>query len=253
MTGEKPKEQPDKDKTKRLELALLHNHAYFVMEILDMRGLFSVAIKLHPDYYATSILGSLGSRMSIFRAFTEELKIINEMSTLIGKPTLFRNSYDEETPKEFGFLLRPTQAEFNNFMLLLDKMMSDNINKKFFEDDVELESEEERDDGKIVVRPRGTIQILEAWVSKYFQPADPKPIEVTMKTFRLVRQLRQNPAHKVNTDSFDQELYKKQRVVVVDAYDSVRTLRQILANHPKVKANPPKISEQLFKGEIWDI
>ncbi|OMH33549.1 AAA family ATPase [Motiliproteus sp. MSK22-1] len=210
-------------------------------------------IKLHPDYYASSILGSWGSRMSIFRAFTEELKVINEMSTLIGKPTLFRNSYDEETPKEFGFLLRPTQAEFNNFMLLLDKMMSDNINKKFFEDDVEIESEEERDDGKIVVRPKGTIQILESWVNKYFQPADPTPIEDMMKTFRKVRQLRQKPAHKVSIDSFDQELFKKQRELVVKAYDSVRTLRQVLANHPKVRANPPKISEQLFNGEIWDI
>lgn len=210
-------------------------------------------VRLHPDYYASSILGSWGSRMSIFRAFTEELKVINEMSTLIGKPTLFRNTYNEETPKEFGFLLRPTQTEFNNFMLLLDKMMSDNINIKFFEDDVELENEEERDDGKIVVNPKGTIQILEAWVKKYFNPVDQTPIEEMMRTFRKVRQLRQKPAHKVNVDSFDQELFKEQRKIVVNAYDSVRTLRQILANHPKVKVNPPKISERLFNGEIWDI
>lgn len=210
-------------------------------------------ITLHPDYYASSILGSWGSRMSIFRAFTEELRIINEMSALIGKPTLFHNSYDKEAPKEFGFLLRPTQAEFNNFMLLLDKMMSDNINKKFFENDMALESEEERDDGKIVVKPKGTIQILEVWINKYFKPVDPQPIEDMMKTFRTVRQLRQKPAHKINTDSFEQELFKKQREIVVNAYGSVRTLRQILANHPKIRANPPKINEQLFNGEIWDI
>lgn len=210
-------------------------------------------IKLHPDYYASSILGSWGSKMSIFRAFTEELRIINEMSAIIGKPTLFRDSYYERTPKEFGFLLRPTQAEFNNFMLLLDKMMSDNINKKFFEDDVELESEKEREDGKIVVTPKGTIQILEAWIDKFFRPNDPKPIENMMKIFRKIRQLRQKPAHKVNPDSFDQELFKEQRNIVIDAYDSIRTLRLILANHPQVKANPPRISDRLFKGEIWDI
>ena len=210
-------------------------------------------IKLHPDYYASSILGSWGSRMSIFRAFTEELKIINEMSVLIGKPALFRNSYDEETPKEFGFLLRPTQSEFNNFTLLLDKMMSDNINKKFFENDVELESEKEREDGKIIVNQKGTIQILEDWINKYFRPADSEPIENMMKTFREVRQLRQRPAHKVNADSFDQELFKQQRDIVVKAYDAVRTLRLILANHPKVKVNPPKISERLNRGEIWSI
>jgi len=210
-------------------------------------------IKLHPDYYASSILGLWGSRMSIFRAFTEELRIINEMCVLIGKPALFHNSYDKEMPKEFGFLLRPTQAEFNNFILLLDKMMSDNINKKFFENDVALESEEERADGKIVVKPKGTTQILEAWISKYFKPAVSKPIEDMIKTFRKVRQLRQKPAHKVNTDSFEQDLFKKQREIVANAYDAVRTLRQVLANHPKVRANPPKINEHLFNGEIWDI
>lgn len=210
-------------------------------------------IKLHPDYYASSILGSWGSRMSIFRAFTEELKIINEMSVLIGKPALFRNSYEEETPKEFGFLLRPTQSEFNNFMLLLDKMISDNINKKFFQNDVELESEKEREDGKIIVTPKGTIQILEDWINKYFRPADSEPIANMMKTFRKVRKLRQKPAHKVNADGFDQELFKQQRNIVINAYDAVRTLRLILANHPNVKENPPKISEQLYKGEIWDI
>lgn len=210
-------------------------------------------IKLHPDYYASSILGSWGSRMSIFRAFAEELKIINEMSVLIGKPALFRNSCDDETPKEFGFLLRPTQSEFNNFMLLLDKMMSDNINKKFFENDVDLESEKEREDGKIVVTQKGTIQILEDWINKYFRPADPTPIENMVKTFRKVRQLRQKPAHKVNADAFDQQLFKQQRDIVINAYDAVRTLRLILANHPKVKEKPPKISERLYKGEIWDI
>jgi hypothetical protein len=129
-------------------------------------------IKLHPDYYSSSILGSWGTRMSIFRAFTEELKIINEMSNCIGKQNLFLNSYHDDTPKDFGFLLRPTQFELNNFMLLLDKMMSDNINKKFFENDVDLETEEERSDGKIIVKYKGTIQILEAWINKYFRPAE---------------------------------------------------------------------------------
>lgn len=210
-------------------------------------------IKLHPDYYASSIEGSWGSRMSIFQAFVEELEVINKMSEIIGKPGLFRNSYYNDRPKEFGFLLRPTASEFNDFMLLLDKMMSDNINKKFFGDEVELETEEERDDGKIIVRQKGTIQILESWVNKYFKPTDPAPVEKMMATFKKVRKLRQKPAHKVNTNQFDQAIFRRQREIVIDAYDAVRTLRMILANHPEVRKNPPEISDRLFKGEIWDI
>ena len=210
-------------------------------------------IKLHPDYYASSIEGSWGTRMSIFEAFVEELEVINKMSEIIGKPNLFKHSYYNERPKEFGFLLRPTDSEFNDFILLLDKMMSDNINKRFFENDVDLETEEERDDGKIIIKQKGTIQILESWVNKYFKPLNPQPLEDMMATFRKVRQLRQKPAHKVNTNKFDQTIFKKQREIIISAYDAVRTLRMILANHPKVRQNPPTISERLFNGEIWDI
>ncbi|EFA7470582.1 AAA family ATPase [Escherichia coli] len=210
-------------------------------------------IKLHPDYYAASILGAWGTKISIFSAFTEELKIINKMSVLIGKAELFRKDYSDDMPKEFGFLLRPTRSEFNNFMLLLDKMMSDNLNKKFFEDDVELEIEEEREDGKIVVRPKGTIQILESWLDKYFQPTDPAPVKDMIDTFRKVRQLRQKPAHAIDNNNFNQEYFKQQRDIVIKAYVAIRTLRLILASHPNVKKNPPKISEHLYNGEIWDI
>ncbi|TOQ26810.1 hypothetical protein CGG98_25225, partial [Vibrio parahaemolyticus] len=46
------------------------------------------SIKLHPDYYASSILGSWGTKMSIFEAFVQELELINKMSQLMGKPHL---------------------------------------------------------------------------------------------------------------------------------------------------------------------
>lgn len=210
-------------------------------------------IKLHPDYYASSIQGSWGTRMSVFEAFVEELEIINKMSEIIGKPHLFRHSYYKERPKEFGFLLRPTVSEFNEFILLLDKMMSDNINKSFFGDDVALETEEERADGKIVVKQKGTIQILESWINKYFKPTDPKPLEDMLIAFRKVRQLRQKPAHKVNTNKFDQAIFKEQREIIIKAYNAIRTLRMVLANHPEVRKTPPTISERLFKGEIWTI
>ncbi|MDP2603706.1 MAG: AAA family ATPase [Deltaproteobacteria bacterium] len=150
--------------------------------------------KLHPDYYRNTILGDWGTRISIFEAFTQELKIINAMATLMERPQLFRESFAEERPKEFGFLLRPTLAEFNAFVLLLDKMMSDNINKEFFANEIPLEEDEERPDGKIVVRQKGMIALLEAWVRKYFRPANRKPMDHMFKGFRAVRKLRQKPA-----------------------------------------------------------
>ncbi|PHV19149.1 AAA family ATPase [Janthinobacterium sp. BJB446] len=210
-------------------------------------------IKLHPDYYASSIEGSWGTRISIFEAFVMELQTINQMCALMKRPPLFRNSFKEDRPKEFGFLLRPTVAEFNDFILLLDKMMSDNINKDFFGNDVEIETDEARDDGKIIVKPKGTVQILEAWFAKLFRAADEGHMKAMIASFKKVRKLRQAPAHKVNADAFDQEIFLKQRDIVIEAYDAVRTIRQAFASHPAVKRSPPEIDEQLFNGEIWDI
>ena len=88
---------------------------------------------------------------------------------------------------------------------------------------------------------------------KYFRPADPKPFEDMLKGFRAVRKLRQKPAHAVNENVFDLKYFKDQRQLVIDAYNSIRTLRLVLANHPKVKLNPPSIGEYLARGDIWDI
>ncbi len=207
---------------------------------------------LHPDYYRNNIIGDWGERTSIFEAFTEELSIINKMCTLMGSPELFRQTFSQNRPKEFGFLLRPTLSEFNAFVLLLDKMLSDNINTGFFTD-IDKEQEEVRTDGKIVVRQKGTIAMLEEWVRKNFRPKDPNPIDFLFQTLKKVRKLRQKPAHAVNENTFDQKYFKEQRSLVMDSYNAIRLIRLIMANHPAVKRNPPEISEHVRDGKIWDI
>ena len=54
----------------------------------------------------------------------------------MGRPALFRNDfgrYAEERPIDFAFMVRPTLRELNAFVLTLDKLLSDNIDPKFFE------------------------------------------------------------------------------------------------------------------------
>jgi len=208
--------------------------------------------KLHPDYYRSSILGDWPSRLSVFEAFPMELEVINAMTSLMGKAPFFRQTFGSDRPKDFGFLLRPTLAEFNAFVLLLDKMLSDNINKNFFEGDLELEYDHQRPDGKVEVKQKGTLTLFEEWLSKNFRPAEPEPLERMLKTLREIRKLRQKPAHSINENVFDIEYFKEQRRIVMAAYGAVRILRLVLANHPAVRRNPPEINELLMKGEIWD-
>ncbi len=203
---------------------------------------------LHPDY-ARSSGGNFYEKESIFVAFIEELNTINEFSKLMGRPILFHESYRENRPREFGFLIRPTLKEFNSFVHLLDKMISENINKDFFRHDIPYETETRRGDGKIIVQEKRTLALLREWlIRKIFLP-DPKPAEKMIQTFLKIRIMRMKPAHKVDEDKFEQEYSKKQRELMIEAYSAIRTLRLIFANHPKTKSY--KVPEWLFKGEIW--
>lgn len=214
----------------------------------------SGSYKLHPDYYRISIEGNWGRRVQIFVAFQKELYLINQMSKAMGRPLLFRRDFGEDganKPQKLSFLVRPTLEEFNDFVLLLDKLLSDNLNKDFFGTDVPLETEFERVDGKIQVQSKGTLQILDEWVRNSYNTSDWKPWDESIKTLKEVRKLRQKPAHAVDENVFDQRYFKEQRELIIKVYTAVRTLRQMLADHPSVKAAKINIPGWLERGEIW--
>lgn len=209
--------------------------------------------ELHPDYYKNTILGDWGDGISIFSALIEELNIINMMSDAMGRPSLFRTDFsDRNKPKKFTFLIRPTLSEFNDFISLLDKILSENISKKFFMNNISYENETPRDDGKIVVVHKGTITILEDWLKKYYRPSNvDDSFDVIIGPFKKVRKLRQNPAHAINEDKFDQQYLHQQREIMIEAYDAIRTLRSILEIDPKVIQANIIIPSILREGNIW--
>ena len=133
---------------------------------------------LHPDYFKPSILGQFPDGISIFDAFIEELKCINDICKLMHRSPLFKNELGgDQKPPAFGFLIRPTSKEYYEFIHLLDKLISENINKDFFKKDVRSEDEQTRKDGKVVIRQKGTIQMLDDWLKLSFITEDRKPIE----------------------------------------------------------------------------
>jgi len=210
--------------------------------------------RLHPDYFCTTIIGDWGECVPIFDAFILKLWIINQMAGAMGRPPLFRQDfgkYGENKPKKLGFLIRPTLEEFNSFVLLLDKMLSDNINKEFFRNEVPYVTEIKRKDGKIQVQNRGTLQILDHWVRKYIRPEHWEPWDESIEILRKIRKMRQKPAHAIDENIFDQQYFKDQRELIINAYTAIRTLRMMLENHPAVKAADIEIPDWLREGKIW--
>ncbi len=123
----------------------------------------------HPEYIRMSS-GRFAERTPIFLAFVEELRQVNRLSELMGRSPLFRKDYcDDDRPKHFGFLVRPTSREYSDFVHLLDKMISENIDQKFFEADVDFEKEVVETDGRIRRVHKGSITILEDWLQRCFE------------------------------------------------------------------------------------
>ncbi len=206
--------------------------------------------QLHPDYFRMQILGVWPERISLYEAVLLEMKTINQISKAIGRKPLFKKDFTEDRrPRDFGYILRPTQKEYYGFARLLDKMLSDNIDKGFFAKEVPLESEERRNDRKIEDEQKATITLLKDWLESTYRADDCSEIDEMIATFRLVRKHRSKDAHVVMKDEHDQKYVHKQRDLMWSVYRAVKVLRTILQLHPRAKGI--EIPSPLRDGLIW--
>jgi hypothetical protein len=197
-----------------------------------------------PEYIVNSINGRWVQSVSVYEAVLAELDVMNEMAALMSRPPLFRKTFNltqNERPVEFMYLLRPTKKAYCEFAHVLDKMISENINHDFFQDDIELEREITRSDGKTVVERKGTITLLEEWLRKRFFLEDRSIFDAVVKKLKHVRKERQPSAHILIKNEYDVVFYEKQKTLIHDLYVALRQLRLVLALNPDAsKCEVPK-------------
>jgi hypothetical protein len=205
-------------------------------------------IFIHPDYIRIT-LGHFPEKISIFDAFCEEEKIINDMTKAIWGKMIFRKIYGlNNKPKQFSFLVRPTKKEYDDFIKLLDKLISDNIRKKFFKGELDLKEIIERENNH-VEQEKGTIRLLDEFLDKKFRLSNPEIKENMINVFKKIRKKRGPLAHVIQEDNWNHKYFKEQREIIIEAYTAMKDLRLILANHPKT--NNVKIYDYLLEGKIW--
>lgn len=192
--------------------------------------------QMRIEYYQNTIEGSWAISHSVFSAFIEEQKALNDLSKAIFDQPLFNNTYERENrPKEFTFFFIPTLRNYHDFILLLDKMISDNINKIFFETQ-KVELFDLKQAGEFVERiAKGSLRLLEEWLTEYYYSGDVTLPKELLKPFREIRKERQAPAHKINENVYDKTLIENQKEVIKNAYFSMQLLRKIFQKHPKAK------------------
>jgi len=206
----------------------------------------SYKYRLHPDF-RKSILGYFYEKESIFSAFLKELEVIKEMSEKINRTPLINKTFKyDEKPENFGFLILPTLREYQLFCYTLDHMMSDNLNKEFFEGKI---TKSDLSEGETMEKiDNQLIRKLEIWINKTVRFTDHGPKNEMLKIFRGIRGLRSIPAHSHFRNEWNLKFYEDQKKLIIKAYTAIRTLRLILANHRIAKS--VVVPDWLFKGEI---
>ncbi len=201
------------------------------------------------EYHENTIQGNWSSSYSIFSAFIGELKCLTDLSEHIFNVRLFKKTFeDENRPKEFTFFFTPTMKNYNDFVLLLDKMITENINKGFFKEDVELFEIVPLKYNHVERKQKGTLRLLEEWLLAAYDHPDKQVLKDIFKPLKMVRSERQNPAHKIIIDSYDRKYVDMQMKMIDDCYSSIRALRTIFQQHPK--ARDFEIPDWLDNAEI---
>lgn len=205
--------------------------------------------KMLEEYHQNTIQGDWTFSYSIFSGFLGEQKYINDLTELAFSKPIFRRTYEKDNrPKEFTFFFTPTLKNYNDFILLLDKMISENINKDFFDGKVELFDFEKLEDGIVERKSKGTLQLFEEWLTKVFNIKGDGSIRNLFKPLKKIRRERQNPAHKINENQYDKQYIDKQKEIMNEAYFVLRNLRNIFHQHPK--ARNFEIPDWLENGHI---
>lgn len=201
------------------------------------------------EYHENSINGNATSSHSIFSGFIEELNLLNKLSFTIFGITIFNKSFENyNRPKEFTFFFTPTLRNYNEFILLIDKMISDNINKDFFVGKVDLFDVVDVGDGSIEKKQKGTLRLFEEWLATQYKSYKNDSVKELLKPFKNIRKERQNPAHMINENIYDKKYTEMQKNVIKSAYNSIYNIRLIFQEHSK--AVSVEIPRWLEEGNI---
>jgi len=152
---------------------------------------------------------------------------------LMGEPELFRETYEPHELAKLGLITKPTADEFRCFANELDKVLSQNINKKFFKNKVDLV------DSKGV--EKGTLRLLDEFLNSCGLTSS--DVSDICRPLRDVRDCRQIPAHKIIEDEFDTGYWAQQNKLITDVLNAIGLLRKVFEKNPSLKDKeymPPK-------------
>lgn len=179
----------------------------------------NASLKPHPRWWRQQ-MGHWPDGPGPFERFFYELKALNELNSRIFGEGLFKAA---DRPREFGWILRPTQTEYDAFIHQLDKLLSENLLHSALDS---LDAARQDEQGATV----GTIKRLDNALANMHVNEEAR--RAVLDVFREVRRARQAPAHTLRTNTADPTLTHKQATMIGRAADSLEALRHFWQSHP---------------------
>jgi hypothetical protein len=110
------------------------------------------------------------------------------------------------------------------------------IGRSIFSVTYSLEDRIEANDRTVERRQLGTITLLERWLSASYRKADGTDgSRELVKPWRVIREIRQEPAHSLKPDEYDSEYPAKQDQLLEEALNSLTKLRLALSSFEEAK------------------
>ena len=202
------------------------------------------AYVVEEGFYKNQVMGEFVHNYWMLDAILDEMCVINELCASIGLPVFFRKTYDtncREKPIDYSTLLFPTQKNYYDFILALEKLLVHNINIKVFVSDCGIISGVERKNKE--GKEKGSLVLFKEWLLKNVK-SDFDMEQVIIEPLKSIRKIRQTPAHEMYNNKFDVGLYEEQRAIVEQLYEALYALRRLFMGHPLCRK--VQISEHLL-------
>jgi hypothetical protein len=192
------------------------------------------------QYYKASIVGDFYENASLVWALGHCFDALNLICEKIWGSKLFREGISERRPVELGIFVRPTEKNFQRFILAMDHLLSENLNEKFFPSSVPR-TEEKIVRGQVTQQKIGSLRMFETWLFGIYKFHNAEAARANLvEPLKEVRKLRQRPAHATTKDQYDEQYYEQRRTILTKVLNALVGLVDILERHPKgVKSSLP--------------
>lgn len=190
-------------------------------------------VPMCEQYFQSSVLGDFWENRCIRNAISCEISIINKMAWSNFGKKLFRSEMSKEMPLDISAFPVPSVENFERLVSAWDKVLSDNIDQKFFPPEIERRVKTILKSGEVLVEPRGSISLLDEWVRNSTAHVEREALADEMtNVFRKVRKLRQEPAHRFSKNEFSVNYFSQRRALLCQIFEGVRSLRIAMSALP---------------------